>query len=51
MAKREKEKYLEKKAKILAWPSRREVERLKAGEGAPTGKNRKVLLGKPMHIL
>jgi hypothetical protein len=50
MAKREKEKYLEKKAKILAWPSR-EVERLKAGEGAPTGKNRKVLLGKPMRIL
>jgi hypothetical protein len=46
MAKREKEKYLEKKAKILAMPSKREEERLKSRKGAPTGKNRKTFLGR-----
>jgi hypothetical protein len=39
MTKREKEKYLKKKAKILAMPSRRGMGRLEARREAPTGEN------------
>jgi hypothetical protein len=43
MVKREKEKYLEKRAKILLWPSRREMGGLEAGREAPTGENGETL--------
>jgi hypothetical protein len=43
MAKREKEKYLEKKAKSWLWPSRRERERLEARREAPTRENGETL--------
>jgi hypothetical protein len=46
MAKREKEKYLEKRQRAWPWASRRETKGLKAGEGSPTGKDRKTLSGK-----
>jgi hypothetical protein len=43
MAKREKEKYLEKKAKILAMVLNEEVGRLEARKEAPTGENGEIL--------
>jgi hypothetical protein len=46
MAKRKKEKYLKKRQRSWQWPSMREAERLKAREGDPIGKNRKILLGR-----
>jgi hypothetical protein len=43
MAKRQKEKYLEKKAKILAVALTKKTGRLEAGREAPTGENEETL--------
>jgi hypothetical protein len=43
MAKRQKEKYLEKKAKILAVALMKETGRPEAGREAPTGENEETL--------